>query len=86
MNPWILTAIKNKVSASKPSPLGIVMFNQCGGGTNYDENTYKGAAIIDEIVKMNAKFYLKHAGTSGNGTGGTTYSGDSPVTSGGEAI
>lgn len=86
MNPWILDAIKNKVSARKPSPLGIVMFNQCGGGTNYDENTYKGAAIIDEIVKMNAKFYLKHAGTSGNGTGGTTYSGDSPVTSGGEAI
>ena len=86
MNPWLLGAIKKKVSDSKPSPLGIVMFNQCGGGTNYDENTYKGAAIIDEIVKMNAKFYLKHAGTSGNGTGGTTYSGDSPVTSGGEAI
>lgn len=78
MNKWLLNeAIAKKTDAS---PLGIVMFNQC---TN---DTYNGPAIIKAIIEMNSKFYLKHAGTSGNGTGGTTYSGDSPVTSGGEAI
>ncbi|MGN1233342.1 MAG: hypothetical protein ACI4UJ_07860, partial [Candidatus Cryptobacteroides sp.] len=72
MNPWLLQAIKNKVNQSKPSPLGIVMFNQCGGGNNYDENTYHGAEIIQNIIEMNSKFYLKHAGTSGGSTGGST--------------
>lgn len=72
MNPWLLQAIKNKVNQSKPSPLGIVMFNQCGGGTNYIEDTYHGAEIIKNIIEMNSRFYLKHAGTSGGNTGGST--------------
>lgn len=72
MNPWLLQAIKNKVNQSKPSPLGIVMFNQCGGGTGYSENTYHGAEIIKNIIEMNSRFYLKHAGTSGGNTGGST--------------
>ena len=61
MNSWLLNTIKAKTD---PSPLGIVMFNQC---TNTE---YNGPAIIDEIIKMNSKFYLKHAGTSGGSTGG----------------
>lgn len=72
MNPWLLQAIKNKVNQSKPSPLGIVMFNQCGGGNNYREGTYHGAEIIQNIIDMNSRFYLKHAGTSGGNTGGST--------------
>ena len=54
MNPWLLQAIKNKVNQSKPSPLGIVMFNQCGGGNNYRESTYHGAEIIQNIIEMNS--------------------------------
>jgi hypothetical protein len=38
------------------------MFNQC---TN---DTYKGPAIIKEIIEMNSKFYLKHAGDVTGGT------------------
>ena len=82
MNSWLLSTINAKTDAS---PLGIVMFNQCTG----DNATYHGADIIKAIIEMNSKFYLKHAGTSGGSTGGDatpTYSGDSPVTSGGEAI
>ena len=89
MNQWILAAIRNKVNQSKPSPLGIVMFNQCGGGTGYVEETYHGAAIINEIIQMNSKFYLKHAGTSGTGNGGTeeaTAPNDAIVKDGGAAI
>lgn len=63
MNNWLLnTAIANKTEAS---PLGIVMFNQC------TSDTYNGPAIVKAIIEMNSKFYLKHAGTSGSGTGGT---------------
>lgn len=61
MNSWLLNTINAKTD---PSPLGIVMFNQC---TNTD---YNGPAIVDAIIKMNSKFYLKHAGTSGGSTGG----------------
>ena len=61
MNSWLLSTINAKTD---PSPLGIVMFNQC---TNTD---YNGPAIVDAIIKMNSKFYLKHAGTSGGSTGG----------------
>lgn len=93
MNPWLLQAIKNKVNQSKPSPLGIVMFNQCGGGTNYREDTYHGAEIIKNIIEMNSRFYLKHAGTSGGSTGGSTGGSESQtaqndvlVTNGGDAI
>ena len=63
MNSWLLNTINAKTD---PSPLGIVMFNQCTGANE----TYHGADIIDAIIKMNSKFYLKHAGTSGGSTGG----------------
>ena len=63
MNPWLLEKITAKTD---PSPLGIVMFNQC---TN---STYKGPEIIKAIIEMNSRFYLKHAGTSGGSTGGST--------------
>lgn len=72
MNSWLLTKIKNKINNKKPSPLGIVMFNQCGGGTNYSETDYHGAEIIKNIIEMNSKFYLKHAGANTNNTGGST--------------
>lgn len=75
MNSWLLNRIKmkigeipndNNVIQPEPSPLGIVMFNQCTG----DNATYHGADIIKAIIEMNSKFYLKHAGTSGGSTGG----------------
>lgn len=61
MNEWLLTTIKGKTNAS---PLGIVIFNQCTG----DNATYHGADIIHEIIEMNSKFYLKHAGDVTGGT------------------
>ena len=63
MNGWLLSTINAKTD---PSPLGIVMFNQCTGANK----TYHGADIIKAIIEMNSKFYLKHAGTSGGSTGG----------------
>ena len=74
MNSWLLKTINEKTDAS---PLGIVMFNQC---TN---ETYSGPTIVDAIIKMNAKFYLKHA------TGGTQTNeapNDATVADGGAAI
>ena len=65
MNSWLLSTIEAK---KDPSPLGIVMFNQCTGANE----TYHGADIIKAIIEMNSKFYLKHAGTSGGSTGGST--------------
>lgn len=82
MNSWLLNTINAKTD---PSPLGIVMFNQCTG----DNATYHGADIIKAIIEMNSKFYLKHAGTSGGSTGGDampTADNDATVSSGGEAI
>ncbi|MGM9768172.1 MAG: hypothetical protein ACI3Z0_06895 [Candidatus Cryptobacteroides sp.] len=82
MNKWLLETINAKTD---PSPLGIVMFNQCTG----DNATYYGADIIKAIIEMNSKFYLKHAGTSGSGTGGTeqaTATNDATVQNGGDAI
>ena len=82
MNSWLLSTINDKTD---PSPLGIVMFNQCTG----DNATYHGADIIKAIIEMNSKFYLKHAGTSGGSTGGNatpTAENDGTVLSGGEAI
>ena len=82
MNSWLLSTINAKTD---PSPLGIVMFNQCNG----DNATYHGADIIKAIIEMNSKFYLKHAGTSGTGTGGTeenTAQNDATVQNGGDAI
>lgn len=71
MNAWLLDVVKLKANGgtdtngvlgtagayieSDPSPLGIVMFNQC---TN---TTYNGPAIIKEIIEMNDKFKLLHA-------------------------
>ena len=75
MNSWLLELLQikigdkvnsNGVLAPDPSPLGIVMFNQCTG----DNKTYYGEDIIRAIIEMNSKFYLKHAGTSGGSTGG----------------
>ena len=80
MNKWLLDTIKAKTDAS---PLGIVMFNQC---TNTE---YNGPAIVEAIIKMNSKFYLKHAGTSGGSTGGDATpaaENDATVGDGGEAI
>ena len=72
MNSWLLSTINAKTD---PSPLGIVMFNQCTG----DNATYHGADIIKAIIEMNSKFYLKHAGVSGGtstgGSGGTSTGG-----------
>ena len=82
MNSWLLSTINAKTD---PSPLGIVMFNQCTG----DNNTYHGADIIKAIIEMNSKFYLKHAGTSGGSTGGDTTpiaTNDATVLSAGPAI
>lgn len=65
MNSWLLSTINAKTD---PSPLGIVMFNQCTGANE----TYHGADIIKAIIEMNSKFYLKHAGVSSGSTGGST--------------
>lgn len=65
MNPWLLGIINNKINGytegdvhypSNPSPLGIVMFNQC------TSDTYRGPEIIKAIVEMNNKFKLKREG------------------------
>ena len=56
MNSWLLNTINAKTD---PSPLGIVMFNQCTGANE----TYHGEDIIRAIIEMNSKFYLKHADT-----------------------
>ncbi|MDY5567319.1 MAG: hypothetical protein SPF58_08590 [Candidatus Cryptobacteroides sp.] len=82
MNSWLLNTINAKTD---PSPLGIVMFNQCTGANA----TYHGADIIKAIIEMNSKFYLKHAGTAGGSTGGDatpTATNDATVWSGGKAI
>ena len=82
MNSWLLGTINSKTD---PSPLGIVMFNQCTG----DNATYYGEDIIKAIVEMNSKFYLKHAGTSGGSTGGTETNeapNDATVANGGYAF
>ena len=71
MNLWL----KNTINAKKdPSPLGIVMFNQCTGANA----TYYGEDIIKAIIEMNSKFYLKHAGTSGGSTGGSASGNEAP--------
>lgn len=82
MNSWLLETINAKTD---PSPLGIVMFNQCTG----PNATYHGEDIIKAIIEMNSKFYLKHAGTSGGSTGGDTTptpANDVIVRDGGSAI
>lgn len=76
MNPWLLNIINNKTNGykddnnvlhpSEPSPLGIVMFNQCtGNGTTNDAgevvDDYYGDDIIKAIIEMNNKFKLQYA-------------------------
>ena len=92
MNGWLLELLQikigdkvnsNGVLAPDPSPLGIVMFNQCTNAT------YNGPAIVKAIIEMNSKFYLKHAGTSGGSTGGDatpTAENDVTVSNAGPAI
>ena len=94
MNSWLLDQLQIKIGdkvnsdgvlAPEPSPLGIVMFNQCTG----PNETYHGADIIKAIIEMNSKFYLKHAGTTGGSTGGDatpTADHDTTVSPGGAAI
>lgn len=83
MNLWLKNTINAKTD---PSPLGIVMFNQCTGANA----TYYGEDIIKAIIEMNSKFYLKHAGTSGGSTGGSASGNEVPndavLANGGEAI
>lgn len=82
MNLWLKNTINAKTD---PSPLGIVMFNQCTGANA----TYYGEDIIKAIIEMNSKFYLKHSGTSGGSTGGDTTptpTNDVIVRDGGSAI
>ena len=71
MNPWLLDLILRKTNGytanevfypSDPSPLGIVMFNQCTGSTTKDNVTTKGEDIIRAIIEMNNKFKLKREG------------------------
>lgn len=50
------TGTANTIVESDPSPLGLVMFNQC---TN---STYKGPDIVKAIVDMNDKFKLQRKG------------------------
>lgn len=64
MNEWLLNSINNKIKNSEPSPLGIVMFNQCTG----DNASYHGTDIIKAIIEMNSMFYLKHAGDDSGST------------------
>lgn len=64
MNEWLLNSINTKIKNSEPSPLGIVMFNQCTG----DNASYHGTDIIKAIVEMNSMFYLKHAGDDSGST------------------
>ena len=64
MNEWLLNSINTKIKNSEPSPLGIVMFNQCTG----DNATYHGTDIIKAIIEMNSMFYLKHAGDDSGST------------------
>lgn len=64
MNEWLLNSINNKIKNSEPSPLGIVMFNQCTG----DNASCHGTDIIKAIIEMNSMFYLKHAGDDSGST------------------
>lgn len=49
------TGTEGRLVESSPSPLGIIMFNQCTGAND----TYHGTDIIKEIIEMNNKFKLK---------------------------
>lgn len=87
MNPWLLNRIKIKLGevansdgnkVPEPSPLGIVMFNRC---TDTATDTYHGPEIIDAIIRMNSKFYLKHAGANTDSSTGDITEETAEVTS-----
>ena len=64
----LLAHIKTKAFES-PSPLGIVLMNNCA--TDFDK-TDESQSLIKEIVKMNGRFYLNREGgivVGGNGSG-----------------
>lgn len=64
--------VKGAYIESEPSPLGIVMFNQCTGVNE----TYHGADIINEIIHMNNKFkLLRKNGTKATSTAASYSSG-----------
>ena len=56
MNYWLYDTVTAKLNSTDPSPLGIVMFNRC------TDRNYMGPQIIEAIIKMNSRFYLKHEG------------------------
>lgn len=64
------TGIPGTIVESDPSPLGIVMFNQCTAAND----AYKGTSIIKAIVDMNDKFKLQrynpNPDPNNNGQGG----------------
>ena len=84
MNEWLYDLVKLKGNGgvdtrgvygtagayveSDPSPLGIVMFNQCLG------STYKGKEIINEIIEMNNKFKLQRANQTKATSAAASYS------------
>ena len=82
MNPWLLNVVnlktyggtddKGNLVSSSPSPLGIVMFNNCTSAV--------GKKIIQAIIEMNNKVDLKHA------TPKTKGAYDGTVNNGGNAI
>lgn len=56
LNPYLLNKIENKMDTD-PSPVGIVLMNYCtDDATNGTKG--KGQALVNAIIKMNAKFRL----------------------------
>ena len=54
------------------------MFNRC---TDTATDTYHGPEIIDAIIRMNSKFYLKHAGANTDSSTGDITEETAEVTS-----
>ena len=68
------TGTAGTIVQSDPSPLGLVMFNQCTG----DNTIYNGSNIIKSIIEMNDKFKLQRYNPNpnpdnGSGGGGTPF-------------
>lgn len=56
LNPYLLEKINNKIETD-PSPVGIVLMNFCTDDATTGTSG-KGKALVDAIIKMNAKFRL----------------------------
>lgn len=56
LNPYLLDAINAKMGTD-PSPVGIVLMNYCTDDATNGTNG-KGQALVNAIIKMNAKFRL----------------------------